>query len=73
MSDLKTGAKVTIAPLSSNVALGAHAPGRMLDGPREVAWSAWWASRLRDGDIRIVPASPIPPPPAPVAPKSEAE
>jgi len=68
MNEPRNGAMVKIRPLHALVALGPHAPGRMLDGARDVAWSSWWASRLRDGDIAIVND----PPPAPVsAPTSE--
>lgn len=65
MNEPRRGEMVKIRPLHSMVALGAHAPGRMLDGPREVAWSAWWSTRLRDGDIAIETESPPAPKKAP--------
>lgn len=57
------GTKVTIRPTATNIM---DANGRkMPDAPREVVWSPWWSSRLRDGDVVIVP------PAAPVLPVND--
>lgn len=72
MTTPRNGDKVTIQATSGNIA--DVVPGRFLPRePREVAWSPWWASRLRDGDITIVvsPVAPSAPAPTPT-PSDEA-
>ena len=73
---MKNGETIQIWPLHAGVPVSptGGAVFLPLDG-RAVAWSAWWAQRLRDGDITTTDPTPPPPAPAPApasAPKASA-
>jgi hypothetical protein len=70
-SDPQRGESVRVWPTHQRVPSNSNGGAWIPLSGKNVQWSAWWAQRLRDGDVVLTDPNPKPVAKAPAPPKGD--